>query len=134
MIKARCCCGSLVAQLPGPTDLVVACHCDECQRRTGAPFGVNAYYPSDQVRIIGDATEYERRGSSGMSVRLYFCPKCGTTVYWRADKFSSLIGIAVGAIVDPQFPRPRRSVFEQAKHRWVQIDASEHFQQSPPTA
>jgi hypothetical protein len=55
MIEAQCCCGTLVAELPGPTGLVVACHCVECQRRTGAPYSVGAFYPCDRVRMIGDA-------------------------------------------------------------------------------
>ena len=69
MIKARCCCGALVAELPGPTELVSACHCLECQRRTGAPFGVGAFYPVDQVRITGDAKEYRRPTDSGAPAR-----------------------------------------------------------------
>jgi N-methylhydantoinase B/oxoprolinase/acetone carboxylase alpha subunit len=44
---------------------------------------------------------------------------------------SALIGVAVGALVDPKYPAPVRSVFELSKHIWVQIDgAVEHFQQS----
>lgn len=43
-----------------------------------------------------------------------------------------MIGVAVGAIADPNYPAPVRSVFEQSKHRWVDINgaAIEHFQQS----
>jgi hypothetical protein len=42
-----------------------------------------------------------------------------------------MIGVAVGALADPEYPAPVRSVFEQSKHNWVQIDgAVEHFLQS----
>jgi len=52
-------------------------------------------------------------------------------IYWRADNLPSLVGVAVGALADPKYPAPVRSVFEQSKHDWVQIDdAVEHFQQS----
>lgn len=62
---------------------------------------------------------------------MYFCPTCGSTVYWKADVVPSLIGVAVGSLNDPDFPAPNISVFEQSKHGWVQIDgAVEHFQQS----
>jgi hypothetical protein len=41
-----------------------------------------------------------------------------------------MIGVAVGALADPKYPAPVRSVFEQSKHNWVQIDgAVERFQQ-----
>jgi hypothetical protein len=104
MIEAQCCCGTLVAELPGPTGLVVACHCVECRRRTGAPYNVGAFYPCDRVRMIGDAKEYQRPASSGASVRAYFCPNCGTTVHRRADRLPAFVGLAVGATADPQFP------------------------------
>jgi hypothetical protein len=111
--------------------LVVACHCLDCQRRTGAPFGVGAFYPADAVVIAGTAKEFARPAASGGTVRRYFCPVCGSTVYWTADNLPSMIGVAVGALADPQSPPPIKSVFEQSKHDWVRIDgAVEHFPRS----
>jgi hypothetical protein len=131
MADARCSCGALTLTLPGSSKLVVACHCLDCQRRTGAPFGVGAFYPVDAVAVSGTAKEYIRDAESGGKVRTYFCPDCGLTVYWRADRLPSLIGVAVGAMADQNHPPPVSSVFEQSKHGWVQIGgAVEHFPQS----
>jgi hypothetical protein len=44
---ALCCCGSLRAEATSEPALVAACHCIECQRRTGSPFGVSAYFPKE---------------------------------------------------------------------------------------
>ena len=53
------------------------------------------------------------------------------TISWKPDFLPSVIGVAVGALADPKYPAPVRSIFEQSKHAWVQIDgAVEHFQQS----
>ena len=72
-----------------------------------------------------------RDGESGGKVHSYFCPNCGSTIYWKADKLPSLIGVAVGALADPKYPAPVRSIFERSKHDWVQMnDAVECFQQS----
>ncbi|MDA9488107.1 GFA family protein [Bradyrhizobium sp. CCBAU 11361] len=131
MIDARCHCGALALSLPGPSSLVAACHCIDCQRRTGAPFGVGAFYPAEAVTISGASKEYVRTAASGGKVRSHFCPDCGSTVYWKADNLPAMIGVAVGAIADPNFPAPVRSVFEQSKHVWVEIaGAAQHFQQS----
>ena len=129
MADARCSCGALTLTLPEPSKLVVACHCLDCQRRTGAPFGVGAFYPVDAVAISGTPKEFTRDAASGGKVHTYFCPNCGSMVYWKAGNLPSLIGVAVGAPADPKWPAPVRSVFEQSKHNWVQIDG-EHFQQS----
>ncbi|MEN3383205.1 MAG: hypothetical protein V7608_3249 [Hyphomicrobiales bacterium] len=131
MIDARCRCGALTLTLPGPSKLVVACHCLDCQRRTGAPFSVGAFYPADAVAIAGPSKEFSRDGASGGKVHSHFCENCGSTVYWRADALPSMIGVAVGALADPTYPAPVRSVFEQTKHHWVHIDgAVEHFSHS----
>ncbi|WBL75992.1 GFA family protein [Bradyrhizobium xenonodulans] len=132
MIDARCRCGAVSVSLPGPTGLVAACHCIDCQRRTGAPFGVGAFYPAEAVTISGTPKEYVRAAESGGMVRSYFCSDCGSTVYWKADNLPAMIGVAVGAIADPNFPAPIRSVFERSKHSWVDVNgaAVEHFQQS----
>ena len=131
MIDARCGCGAIVVSLPGPTNRVAACHCIECQRRTGAPFGVGAFYPADSVKISGTSKEYARPAESGGTVRSYFCRDCGSTVYWKADAAPSWIGVAVGSLADPAFAPPAISVFEQSKHHWVQLDeAVERFQGS----
>jgi hypothetical protein len=114
--------------------LVVACHCLDCQRRTGAPFGVGAFYPVDSVAISGTPKQFTREAASGGKVHNYFCPNCGSTIYWTADNLPSMIGVAVGALEDPEYPAPAKSIFERSKHTWVQIDdAVEHFQQSSVT-
>src|SRR5262245_9480738 len=77
MSDARCVCGAIALSLAGPPKLVGACHCVACQRRTGAPFGVGAFYPADAVTISGAAKEFARLGASGGTVRSYFCPDCG---------------------------------------------------------
>jgi hypothetical protein len=84
--------------------------------------------------ISGNQKEFTRDAASGGKVHTYFCPHCGSTVYWKADNLPSLIGVAVGALAAPSCTAPVRSVFEQSKHYWVQIDgAVEHFQQSSVT-
>jgi hypothetical protein len=132
MNNAQCSCGAITLSLAQPSRLVVACHCIDCQRRTGAPFGVGAFYAIDAVTISGSSKEFARAGMSGGKVRSYFCPDCGSTVYWKSDGLPALIGVAVGTIADPNYPAPVRSVFEQSKHAWVDLNGPgvEHFQQS----
>jgi hypothetical protein len=83
------------------------------------------------VKVSGTPKEFARSAASGGKVRSYFCTNCGSTVYWKADNLPTLIGVAVGALANPHYPAPVRSIFEQSKHSWVQIDGVlEHFKQS----
>ena len=102
--------------------MVSLCHCLECQRRTGAPFGIGAYFEAGQVTLCGPSTVYER-SVEGRKLSFHFCPRCGSTVYWTAQNHPGRVGIAVGAFADPHFPKPMRSVFERSRHDWLAMPA-----------
>lgn len=116
---AQCGCGGLRVEVEGTPDAVVACHCMDCQRRSGSPFGVAAYYPKNYVHIIGENRQYTRTTAAGRPFHQHFCPNCGSTVYFWGPNKPDAIGIAVGAFADPHFQAPVRSVWEQSRHEWV---------------
>lgn len=118
---AHCQCGEVAVEVAAAPDSVVACHCRDCQRRSGSPFGVIAYYPAEAVSISGYTRAWTRPTDSGTSFTTGFCPRCGTTVWARADKHPASIGVPVGIFADPAFPPPIRSVYERTKHAWVAI-------------
>jgi hypothetical protein len=95
------------------------------------PTTVGAYYPAEVVTISGTAKEFTHAAASGGKMQNYFCPQCGSTVYWKVSNLPAMIGVALGAMADPKYPAPVISVFEQSKHDWVEIGgAVEHFRQS----
>ncbi len=121
---AHCCCGALKAEVEGDPTAVVACHCEQCQRRSGAAFGIGAYYPKAQVRTEGTSKVFTRDGQEGRKLRMHFCPNCGSTVFWELDLRPEHFGIAVGSFYDPGFPAPTVSVWEQSKHSWPSFGAN----------
>ena len=121
MREAHCGCGSLRIETEGEPTFVIMCHCEACQRRTGAPYGVGAYFEVGQTRISGDTNSYSRPTDGGRTLTNHFCPTCGTTVYWTTELFPKLVGIAVGCFTDPDFPPPQRSVFTKRKHAWMTV-------------
>jgi hypothetical protein len=128
LMRAQCQCGQLTVELPGPSPAVVACHCIACQRRSGSPFGVLAYYPEDLLTVAGEGKRFERATDEGSRFETVFCPECGSTVYARTAKHPSMIGVAVGAIADRTFPAPVRSVWEESMHHWVTVPGEvQHF-------
>jgi hypothetical protein len=129
---AHCCCGSLRAEATGQPVFVVACHCVECQRRTGSPFGVSTYFPKAHVRAKGPSRVYLRGSDSGRKIEQHLCPDCGSTVLWYSQLFPDLVGIAFGAFADPSMPWPSVSVWERTRHPWVTFDHKlDHFGGQP---
>ena len=120
--RASCSCGQLQATAAGDPVRVSVCHCLACQRRTGSTYGVQARFPRPRVEITGEASEYVRYADEdGAERRSFFCPKCGSTVYYLTGENSDLVAIPVGAFADPEFPEPWVSVWESRRHRWVSV-------------
>jgi hypothetical protein len=119
-MKASCQCGKLTAEVAdGAEAMTILCHCLDCQRRTGSPFGTIAYFPREAVTVSGTPSEYTRTGDSGQTLTRGFCPECGAAVYVKASRLPEITGVPVGAFADPTFAQPIRSVYEQSKHEWV---------------
>ncbi len=106
---------------------VSACHCLDCQRRSGSAFAVQARFRSEHVAISGETSEWSRAGDEGGVAHFRFCPTCGSTVFYTADNEPELVAVAVGAFADPEFPAPTRSVYEERQHRWTGI-SGEHVE------
>ncbi len=125
---ASCQCGALTPEVAAYSPMVVACHCLDCQRRTGSALGVAAYYPETAVTVAGTARTYTRPTATGGAFVQRFCPTCGSTLLWSTARHPGLIGIAAGAFADPHAPPPLRSVWEQSAHPWLGVaSAVEHF-------
>jgi len=124
-MQARCQCGALTAAIADDAEaMTVLCHCLDCQRRSGSPFGVMAYFPAEAVTVAGEATRYTRHTDAGNTYSNGFCPACGSTLFSIPGRYPDMIGIAVGTLTDPDFPPPARSVYEQSRHAWVTLPES----------
>lgn len=133
--EASCSCGQLTVSAEGDPIRVSVCHCLACQRRTGSAFGVQARFQRERVTTSGEWQEYVRLADDdGEPRRFRFCGQCGATMFWVFDNSPELIVIPVGAFADPDFPAPRRVVYEPRRHPWLQIRGAEieHPDWRPP--
>jgi hypothetical protein len=118
--RAACNCGNLQIVCEGEPVRISMCHCLECQRRTGAVFGGQAWFSQHQTTISGTSTQFTRKSDAGRSVSFRFCLICGSTVYWEAEAFPGHTAVAVGSFADPAFPAPTLSGWERRCHHWLE--------------
>jgi hypothetical protein len=127
---ARCACGRVEATVQDEPLLVVLCHCDFCQKRSGNVFIASAHFAEEQVVAISGETkiynglEVDGVGAVGVpgGIDYHFCTTCGSTLYWVM--VSPLTGqrivvVAVGNFVDADFPIPTTELFTKYRHTWV---------------
>ena len=99
---AKCHCGKLNVETKGEPKHIFMCHCEFCQRRTGTSYNVGAWFSKAEIVIEGETKKYTRKGDSGAETTFYFCPYCGSNIFWECfDKLPGLVSVAVGCFADP---------------------------------
>ncbi|MCK8044102.1 GFA family protein [Shewanella sp. 1CM18E] len=126
MLQASCSCGQLSLSVTGNPSRVSVCHCHACQKRTGSAFGVQARFPNDCVTVKGHSKTYQRMGDSGSTIRHFFCPECGNTLWFTLDAMADVIAIPLGNFseqvpnIDELFA-PTVAVYQTRCHQWVTL-------------
>ena len=116
---SKCSCGECTVEVEGDPVISGLCNCDDCRRRTGAPFSWSAYFLNDQVRKVeGPLTT--RVVELGPHIR-YFCSKCGSTLFWKSDVVgrADRTGFAAGCFNDPTLPVPSHIVRCSQRMPWA---------------
>jgi hypothetical protein len=120
---ASCTCGQLQIHCPQEPTMVSLCHCLDCQRRTGSPFGIAAFFDAAATDIRGPSKTFQRVSDSGFPISFHFCGTCGSTVFWYPSRKPEAVAVAVGCFADPSFPAPTKSVYDKRRHSWVAVPA-----------
>ena len=72
----------------------------------------------------GTFNTFIRAGDSGAKLSFYFCPKCGSSIFWEGGySRSDVRGVAVGYFADPSFPAPQIAIYTENQHSWVTLPA-----------
>ena len=119
---ASCACGQLTVLCVGEPDRVSLCHCTQCKRRTGSEFSWNATWPDAAVTPSGRFSSNVRHGDSGLEKSYFFCPDCGSTVFYRVGMRPGMTSVPAGGLADPDFPGPAIAVYAKRSAPWPDLD------------
>lgn len=95
------------------------CHCIACQRRTGATYGIAAFFAKTKVSVEGRYRSFRRSSETGFDLLFHFCGDCGSTVFWEPLRKPDMVAVGVGSFGDPGFPGPAQEVHTEDRHHWV---------------
>jgi hypothetical protein len=120
-LDGACLCGGVTVRMARQPSAVNMCHCADCQRRIGSPFGMAVWLMESDVTITGETRVFAHQSDKGRALTNRFCPGCGSTICFTAAINPGLIAIPAGLFADPDCPPPQRSVFEERRHPWVAV-------------
>ena len=117
-ISGKCFCGQISVEGRVSKHSVVACHCKDCQKFSGAPFRSIAVIPKEDLIIIGEVTEYQKIADSGNARLQGFCGRCGTQLYATGpDK--ELFNVRAGFLDQHNDLQPTTHIFSKSSPKWV---------------
>ena len=96
-INGSCFCKKIAFKGEVDPDKCFACHCEDCQIFSGAPYRGVVQCEKTNLNIKGKPKEYIKIGSSGSRRIQSFCEKCGTHLF-ASDIDKTLFNIRIGCI------------------------------------
>ena len=117
-IRGQCYCGHVQIELKTEPTSACHCHCEDCQRASGAPYITWAAFEASDFEITNGSL-VERTSSPG--VTRGHCGQCGTTMTWTSEKEPDEIDVTVTCLDQPGTIRPSAHIFIEDKQPWVDI-------------
>ena len=123
-IDGTCHCGALSYEADIDPANVLACHCEDCQSISGAPFRWTVNVPEENFKLLsGTPKAYVKIGESGRASRQLFCPDCASPLYAMADGDGpKVLRLRLGTCRQRAALVPRLEVWRRSAQSWLIID------------
>jgi hypothetical protein len=122
-LEGGCACRTIRYSLTASPLIVHACHCRDCQRLTGGPFAINLWIERRFVETGPVAPKsYRLAGGTGKHHDVFFCEKCGTTLWSRYHIVSSdCVFLRAGTLDTPEAVTPDVHIYTRSKLPWLAL-------------
>jgi len=111
-----------------------ACHCTDCQRRTGSAFGIQLTARTEDVEFTGEMSEGRHVQPSGAVAQIYACPRCFSRLFTTNDRRPGLLNLRAGTLDTSKDLTPRFHVWVRSKQPWIVLPPGvPAFERNPAT-
>ncbi len=121
-LAGGCLCGAVryVAQ-PRIAFKSYACHCTDCQTRSGSAFAIQLPVIADDLTITGDMIVGHHVQPSGAVAQIFACRTCLTRIHVTNDQRPGIVTLRAGTLDDSPTLVPGFHVWVTSKQAWVVI-------------
>ena|SRR5947209_5938269 len=123
-LTGHCLCGAMRYRVHGEPLATGICHCDDCQRQSGAPFSLNVLVELDHLVLEGDTLKtVETTGTeTGEKRERQFCGACGSPLVTLLAEEPEIAVIKAGTLDDRTTLAPEMEVWCDRRHPWLDED------------
>jgi len=115
MIEGRCMCGALRYRSEAPMLWAALCHCEDCQRASGADYVSWFGMASEAVTWEGP----RKLHASSPGVQRSFCPTCGTPMSFESRAFPGETHLYAPTLLDRSLYHPTSHVHWSGHVPWL---------------
>ncbi|ACY18708.1 GFA family protein [Haliangium ochraceum] len=128
----HCECGAVTYAVTGDEPIhVYACHCRNCQTRSGSAFAEHAMVAAAAFAIAGELNSY-RREANGMQFEESVCRTCYTRIFNRNSALPGSIFLRAGTLSGSEHLEPMAHIWVKRKQPWIHLkDDVPAFAESP---
>jgi hypothetical protein len=133
-LAGRCLCGAVRYTLREGFRLnPYACHCTDCQTRTGSAFSEHMLFAQSDMALMGelDCGEYDQ--PSGAHSRIFGCAKCKARIYAVNDTRAGMASLRCGTLDRSAELVPSAHVWVKSKRPWIGLPAGAKTMDEQPT-
>ena len=115
----RCLCGSTQYRVSAEPIMVYACHCTDCQKRSGASFGLSVWVPRAAIEVTkGTAEAHTSATAEGRVQHLRMCGDCRTRLWSEPVKRPDIGIVRGGTLDDTSWLQPVAHIWARSAQPW----------------
>ena len=105
-----------------------ACHCTDCQTRTGSAFSEHMLFAMTDIAVTGELDAGEFDQPSGAHSRIFGCARCKARIYAVNDSRDGLASLRCGTLDNSAEISPAAHLWVKSKQPWIGLpdDAKTH--------
>jgi len=96
-----------------------ACHCTDCQSRTGSAFSEHMLFALADLDVSGELDEAHYTQPSGANSRILGCAKCKARIYAVNDSREGMASLRCGTLDDSASFVPAAHLWVKSKQPWI---------------
>jgi hypothetical protein len=119
-LAGGCLCGTVRYTLrPGFRMKPYACHCTDCQRRTGSAFSLHMLIMLSDLDVSGELDVGTFTQPSGALSSIYGCAVCKARIYAVNSVRPGTASLRLGTLDHPADLPPQAHLWVGSKHPWI---------------
>ena len=131
-LTGHCQCSAISYSVTAEPVFTYACHCAECQKRTGSAFSMGMVIFTNSLQVEGELTTWSRTSDEGATNTRYSCADCGNIIYGIADNSADFAKLQAGTLDDTSAVEPEVHIWTRNKQAWLSLpDRVPKFETQP---